>query len=101
MLILAGCIFGAGYGSMLPALQAWVLSKTKPEQRGIANGMYYSSIDLGIGLSAILLGVVSSYVELGTVFQISSICFVIVILMTVIDYRKQKQVKKKQSTVAV
>lgn len=101
MLILAGCIFGAGYGSMLPALQAWVLSKTKPEQRGIANGMYYSSIDLGIGLSAILLGVVSSYVELGTVFQISSICFVIVILLTLIDYRKQKQVKKKQSTVTV
>jgi predicted MFS family arabinose efflux permease len=102
MLILAGVIFGAGYGSILPALQAWVLSKTAPEERGTANGMFYSAIDLGLGLSAILLGVVSSFVELGTVFQLSSICFVIVIFMTLLDFRKQKsQDKKKQSTVVV
>jgi predicted MFS family arabinose efflux permease len=102
MLILAGAIFGAGYGSLLPALQAWVLSKTAPEQRGTANGMFYSAIDLGIGLSAILLGAVSAFVDLGIVFQLSSICFVIVIFMTTLDLRKQKkQVKKNQSTVAV
>jgi MFS family permease len=96
MLILAGALFGTGYGSMLPALQAWILSKTDPERRGIANGMFYSSIDLGLGVSAILLGAVSAYVDLGTVFQISSICFVIIILMTLYDGLKQKkQVQKK------
>ncbi|WP_331434631.1 MFS transporter [Bacillus sp. SA1-12] len=101
MLILAGSLFGIGYGSMMPALQAWVLSKTKPEQRGIANGMFYSSIDLGLGLSAIILGAVSAFVGLGTVFQFSSICFVIVIFMTLVDFRKQRQGKKKQSSIAV
>jgi predicted MFS family arabinose efflux permease len=100
MLILAGAIFGAGYGSLLPALQAWVLSKTAPEKRGTANGMFYSAIDFGLGLSAILLGVVSSFVDLGTVFQLSSICFVIVILMTLYDFRKQRSQEKKK-TIAV
>ena len=96
MLILAGALFGTGYGSMLPALQAWILSKTDPERRGIANGMFYSSIDVGLGISAILLGTVSAYVDLGTVFQLSSICFVIVILMTLYDGLKQKrQIQKK------
>ncbi|MFC3885691.1 MFS transporter [Bacillus songklensis] len=102
MLILAGILFGAGYGSMVPALQAWTLSKTRPERRGIANGMFYSAIDLGIGLSAVVLGFISAYVELGTVFQMSSICFVIVIVMTWIDFLKEKKRGKgKQQTVAV
>ncbi|MGM0876329.1 MAG: hypothetical protein ACQEWV_16540 [Bacillota bacterium] len=56
---------------------------------------------INIGLSAILLAAVSVFVELGTVFQLSSICFIIVILMTLLDFRKQRQDKKKQSTVAV
>lgn len=102
MLIVAGILFGAGYGSMIPALQAWVLSKTTPERRGVANGMFYSAIDLGLGLSAVLLGFISSFVELGTIFQLSSICFAIVIAMTLLDFRKEKeQGKKKTETVAV
>jgi predicted MFS family arabinose efflux permease len=102
MLIIAGALFGAGYGSLMPALQAWVLSKTPSEKRGTANGMFYSAIDLGLGLSAILLGAVSAFVDLGTVFQLSSICFVIVIIMTLRDFHNQKkQMKKKQSSVAI
>ena len=47
-----------GYGSMIPALQSWVLSKTTREKSGTANGMYYSAIDMGIGLSGLLLGII-------------------------------------------
>ncbi len=82
-LVISGMLFGAGYGSLIPALQAWVLAKTSPERRGVANGMYYSGIDLGIGLSGLVFGIFAPYVNTGTLFQMSSVFFLLVIIMTI------------------
>lgn len=90
-LIIAGSLFGLGYGSMMPALQAWVISKTTTERSGIANGMYYSSIDLGIGASAFLLGFVYQFVETATLFKLSSFLFLVVMILTFLDQRKQTE----------
>ncbi|MGV2621203.1 UNVERIFIED_CONTAM: MFS transporter [Halobacillus marinus] len=90
-LIIAGSLFGLGYGSMMPALQAWVISKTTTERSGIANGMYYSSIDLGIGASAFLLGFVYQFVETATLFKLSSFLFLVVMILTFLDHRKQTE----------
>ncbi|WP_235001513.1 MFS transporter [Halobacillus sp. Marseille-P3879] len=90
-LMIAGALFGAGYGSMMPAFQAWVISKTTVARSGIANGMFYSSIDLGIGLSALVLGFIYIYVETADLFKISSFLFILVILLTWLDYRKQTE----------
>lgn len=79
----AGVLFGAGYGSLIPALQAWVLSKTEADRRGVANGMFYSAIDLGFGLSGLVFGLIAKYTEIATLFQISSFFFVLVIIFTV------------------
>ncbi|WLR48844.1 MFS transporter [Halobacillus litoralis] len=90
-LVIAGAIFGIGFGSMMPALQAWVISKTTTERSGIANGMYYSSIDLGIGSSAFILGFIYQFVETATLFKLSSFLFLLVLLLTILDYRKQTE----------
>ncbi|MGP4059247.1 MFS transporter [Halobacillus sp. H74] len=90
-LVLAGAVFGIGFGSMMPALQAWVISKTTTERSGIANGMYYSSIDLGIGSSAFILGFIYQYVTTATLFKLSSFLFIIVMVLTLLDYRKQTE----------
>lgn len=58
--------------------------------------MYYSALDGGIGISAVFLGFLSSYVDLGTIFQLSSICFFIVILLVLIDYLKEKKKTDKR-----
>ncbi|KGX87195.1 MFS transporter [Pontibacillus litoralis] len=94
-----GILFGIGFGSMMPTFQAWVISKTTQERSGIANGMYYSSIDLGIGLSALILGIISSQfgVETANLFKISSICFLIVFALTLFDYQKNKHIPWNQS----
>lgn len=90
-LIIAGALFGIGFGSMMPALQAWVISKTTTERSGIANGMYYSSIDLGIGSSAFILGFIYNFVNTATLFKLSSIMFLAVLVLTFFDYRKQSE----------
>lgn len=81
-IVMAGVLFGAGYGSLIPTLQAWVLSKTSSERRGVANGMFYSAIDLGIGISGLIFGLVAQYVSIASIFQISSFFFLVVIIFT-------------------
>ncbi|WP_077616182.1 MFS transporter [Caenibacillus caldisaponilyticus] len=88
-LAISGLLFGAGYGSLIPALQAWVLSKTDRERSGTANGMFFSSIDLGIGLSGLVMGAIKPFVETAALFEISSVCFLAVAVLTVLDYFKQ------------
>lgn len=90
-LIISGVLFGAGYGSMIPALQAWVLSKTTRDRSGTANGMFYSALDMGIGVSGLLLGLIKPFVETGTLFKWSSFCFLIVVILTYADYVKQSR----------
>ncbi|MFP7492650.1 MFS transporter [Terribacillus saccharophilus] len=89
--LLSGALFGIGYGSMIPALQAWTISKTDVERSGIANGMYYSSIDFGIGLSAVILGLLHQYVSTSSLFQMSSFLFLLVFLFTFADYVNKRR----------
>lgn len=88
-ILVTGIIFGAGYGSLIPALQSWVLAKTPKLRRGVANGMYYSAIDLGIGLSGLVFGLFAKYLAINYLFQISSISFLIVIIFTVFANKEQ------------
>lgn len=78
----SGCLFGAGYGSLIPALQAWVLAKTPRVRRGVANGMFYSAIDIGIGMSGLVFGLVALFTGTAQLFQISSFLFLAVIAFT-------------------
>ncbi|MBD8007605.1 MFS transporter [Bacillus norwichensis] len=79
---ISGCLFGAGYGSLIPALQAWVLAKTPKARRGVANGMFYSAIDVGIGMSGLVFGMVAIFMDTAKLFQISSFFFIAVIAFT-------------------
>ena len=96
---IAGMLLGIGYGSILPVLQSWSLSVTEPSRRGIANGMSFSAIDLGIGLSGIIFGVLAAYFEISSIFQISSF-FILLVTVLVLFSPKAQLVKKKQQRVS-
>ncbi len=90
MIAVAGILFGIGFGSLIPTLQSWTLSMTAANRRGVANGMFFSSIDLGIGLGGLIFGVLAQFIELGTLFQISSSFLIIAIVMTIIESKRTK-----------
>lgn len=94
-IIISGVLFGIGFGSLIPTLQAWTLSKTSAERRGVANGMFYSSIDLGIGLSGIVFGLLAQFVETAALFQISSIFLILAIVLMAFDRRKNEAPKQQ------
>jgi MFS family permease len=61
VLFTAAIIYGLGFGSVQPALQAWSVEKSEGNRRGMANATFYSFFDLGIGLGAIIFGQISYF----------------------------------------
>jgi predicted MFS family arabinose efflux permease len=95
-IVIAGILFGVGYGTLIPTLQSWILSQTPAHRRGVANGMFFSSIDLGIGLSGLVFGILAEYVEIATLFQISSFFLLVAIAVTLFEGRKRKIAQQQQ-----
>nr|WP_051024229.1 MULTISPECIES: MFS transporter [Bacillus] len=97
-LAIAGALLGVGYGSILPTLQSWGLFITPPHRRGIANGMSFSAIDLGIGLSGLVFGLLAIFLDISTIFQISS--FFILIVFVLVLMKPEKNMALKQETLS-
>jgi len=100
MIALAGVLFGIGFGSLIPTLQSWTLSQTPANRRGVANGMFFSSIDLGIGLSGLIFGVLAQYVEIGALFQISSVFMIAALIMIILKGRRKKEVRQPKEAIS-
>jgi len=58
--LLSAVLFGAGYGTMQPTFQAWMILLVGRESRSTANSMYLISIDLGIALGSLFLGFIAA-----------------------------------------
>lgn len=59
--IVAAALFGVGFGSTQPALQATLLSLVPQERFGIANASFFTAFDLGIALGSTILGWVAAW----------------------------------------
>ncbi|WP_070121338.1 MFS transporter [Bacillus marinisedimentorum] len=95
LIAVSGILFGIGFGSLIPTLQSWTLSMTPMKRRGVANGMFFSSIDLGIGLSSLIFGVVAQFVDIAVLFKISSIFFVLTIILTLLEGKSMDTARSK------
>ncbi|PHB45851.1 MFS transporter [Bacillus toyonensis] len=80
-IIIAATLYGVGFGSAQPALQAAMLTIVDPSKRGVANASFFTAFDLGIGLGAILLGFVSQMFGYRILFIASSVSAVIALLV--------------------
>ncbi len=93
--LLAGFAYGIGFGATNPALQALAVRKVAPDRRGAANGTYMNGFDLGIGLGAVIWGLVSS----ATSFSIMYLICIVPLLFSLFFYLYiGKQEKSKTAT---
>lgn len=99
MIAVAGGLFGLGFGCALPTLQSWTLSMTPENRRGVANGMFFSAIDLGIGLSGLIFGALAQFVDTANLFRIASLFLIAALILTVLGIRR-KRVAASERTIA-
>lgn len=56
VMVVAAAIYGLGFGSVQPALQAWAVDQAAANRKGMANATFSSFFDLGVGIGAITFG---------------------------------------------
>jgi MFS family permease len=59
LFLIAAIFYGIGYGSVQPTLNVIVISLCEPSKRGAANSTFFSALDMGIGLGALIWGLIS------------------------------------------
>ncbi len=68
LFLMAGFIYGLGFGAVQPALQAMAVRHVIPERRGAANATFFLGFDLGIGIGSIIWGIVAEAFGYGLVY---------------------------------
>ena len=94
MLWLAAILYGIGFGTIQPAMQAWAVQSAPPERRGMANATFFSSFDLGIGLGAIFFGLIAPIIGYANLYLVATIPVAISIIGYVyftVLHKKEKQ----------
>ncbi len=94
--IVAALLYGLGFGSAQPALQAANLRLAHPEKRGVATASFMTAFDLGIGLGSIALGWVSQYAGYGVLFMVCAGSVAMSALVFVIFARRKLSEGKDQ-----
>src|SRR5690625_5546105 len=79
-MIIAGALYGLGFGSVQPALQAWAVDKALPNRKGMANATFFSFFDLGVGVGAMLFGQLAFMYNYGIIYIVSA-CSVLLALL--------------------
>ncbi len=89
-LMISAILFGAGYGTVMPCLQTWTVQKVSEAKSGAANATFLSSFDVGVGMSAFVLGILAEWMSLETIFRLVSLSFLLVVLLVYRDYKRNK-----------
>ncbi|WP_110933523.1 MFS transporter [Paenibacillus bouchesdurhonensis] len=71
-MLTSAVLYGIGFGSAQPTLQAATIRLAHPERRGGANASLLTATDLGIGLGAIVLGWISQHTSYQVLFTVSA-----------------------------
>ena len=85
--LLAGSLYGIGFASVLPIMNAVVLNHVSDHQRGRATAIFSASLDVAYGSGAMIWGFVAMQVGFEHMYLISGI-FVALTLGVVMKYHK-------------
>lgn len=88
ILFVAAFLYGIGYGSIQSSMQTWMIQIVSPSQRGMANGMFLNTLDLGIALGALLLGAIASITSYTDMYRYSIIFMILFLLIYLIQGKR-------------
>ncbi|WP_151734841.1 MFS transporter ['Paenibacillus yunnanensis' Narsing Rao et al. 2020] len=93
MLLLAGVIIGLGYGTVMSSAQAITAKVSPPHRIGLATSTFFFSVDLGIGVGPLIVGILVPY----TGYRGMYLTMAALVLGTVAIYHKVHGRREKQS----
>ncbi len=68
VLYVAALLYGLGFGTVQPALQAWAIEKAATNRKGMANATFFSFFDLGVGVGAMVFGQIGNFLGYRSIY---------------------------------
>lgn len=90
VLYIAAVLYGLGFGTIQPALQAWSVEQAPRHRKGMANATFFSFFDLGVGVGAILFGQISFLFGYDSVYFASAVSVSLSIILYLIMIMKKR-----------
>lgn len=90
ILYTAAVLYGFGFGTVQPALQAWSIENTPVNRRGMANATFLSFFDLGIGIGAMVFGQISHLFGYSTIYQTAAVSVFLSMLLYLLFLWKER-----------
>ncbi|MEW6426127.1 MAG: MFS transporter [Bacillota bacterium] len=81
MFLLAGVFYGIGFGSVQPGMQALTVRNVAFHRRGAATGTFFSALDLGIAVGALLWGAVSQAVGYSQMYLLTTLPVLVALIL--------------------
>ncbi len=76
----SAALLGVGFGALSPAFQTLAVQCAPPARAGVATATYFWSLDISVGLAALLLGLVAT--SCGYAFMYGVVSTIVIILNT-------------------
>jgi len=73
MFLLSAAFIGLGWGTIFPTIQTIAIAIARPERRGAATATFYSTMDLGIGIGSVIVGILGAKIGYNSLYFYSSI----------------------------
>ena len=90
ILYAAAILYGFGFGTVQPALQAWSVKEVAANRRGMANATFFSFFDLGVGIGAILFGQIAFWLGYSSIYIASAVSVLCSILLYLVILGKSR-----------
>ncbi len=71
--LLSAAFIGLGWGTIFPTSQTIAIQVAPPERRGMATATYFSTMDLGIGIGSLVVGILGAEIGYSSLYFYSSI----------------------------
>jgi len=79
LLLLVGVIYAAGFGAAQPSILAWTVDRAGHSSRGAAVSTFFIAFDGGLGLGALIMGMVIQHFSY-------KVCFLTTTLITLVGF---------------
>jgi MFS family permease len=91
ILFTAAILYGLGFGTVQPALQAWSVEKAAKNRKGMANATFFAFFDLGVGVGAMIFGQVSHWFGYSSIYVTAALSVLISISFYLYILHKNKK----------
>ena len=84
-------IMGVGFGAISPALQTLAVKNAPAERTGVANATYFWSLDISVGLAALVLGYATTHYGYSFVYGVLDVGIIALAALTYYLWRYTKK----------